>query len=148
ARQLAVWARNSAGALDISAGPVLPVGVAREACAAAEGARWAREALRRIRTEKTEFPEDVLQFSAVAEEAARLAEARLQDAEIRLKGQTPAARGCRDDAVGERLRAGRADRLAALSELAAARHPLAGLAARFAQLRDPEPAVRVAAQAY
>ena len=148
ARQLALWVKDAAGALDVSAGPVLPLGLAREACAAAEGARWAREALRRVRTEKTGFPEDVLQFSAEAEDAARLAEARLQDAELRLKTQTPAARTCRDDAVGERLRAGRADRTAALAELAAARHPLAGPAARNAQQRDPEPSVRVAAGAY
>ena len=148
ARQLALWAKDAAAGLEVAAGPVLPVGVAREACAAAEGARWAREALRRARQEKTEFPEDVLQFSALAEEAGRLAEARLQDAELRMKGEIPAARTCRDDSVGERLRAGRVDRAEALRALAAARHPLAALAARQARQADPEPAVRIAAEGH
>ncbi|MEN9798088.1 MAG: hypothetical protein RL653_1784, partial [Pseudomonadota bacterium] len=44
ARQLSSWAREAASRLELQEGPVLPVGMAREACAAAEASRLAREA--------------------------------------------------------------------------------------------------------
>ncbi len=146
ARQLAIWAKETASRLELQSGPVLPVGVAREACAAAEASKLAREALAWARTGKTDFPEDVLQFSVQADEASRLAEARLKDAELRLRGEQPAARACRDTEIAERLQRGRDERREALAALLRAKHPQAEAVRGLARVRDPEPSVRAAAE--
>lgn len=145
ARQLALWAKETASRLELQSGPVLPVGVAREACAAAEASRFAREALAWARTGQTEFPEDVLQFSVQADEAARLAEARLKDAELRFRGEQPGARLCRDAEVTQRLQRGREERRQAVAALLREKHPLAAEVQGLARARDPEPSVRAAA---
>lgn len=140
ARQLANWALEVAKAQSDPASS--PLASARQLCAAVEYARFAEEQIREARAHPTEFPEDVLAFAARAQEARRLAEARLGDAELVLRTEIPHAPLCGDRSVAERLAEGERQRLAAIRALGKRKEPWAAGILRLANERDPSPAVR------
>ncbi|MCP3101707.1 HEAT repeat domain-containing protein [Myxococcus sp. K15C18031901] len=147
ARQLAMWAltvaREESGAEEGRA----PLASARQLCAAAVNARFAAEAIARSRAASTEFPEDLAEFERRAEEARRLAEARLADAELVLREQNPGARTCADRGVSERLEGAVKERTAALEAVGSKLPQLARLLLELAMERDPSPQVRQVASA-
>lgn len=148
ARQLALWARDLAARTSLSPKGGIPLVSARDACAAVEAARFATDAIRAARTHQTEFPEDLDAFQRDAEEALRLSQAKLTDAEILLRTQRPGAPVCGDKRVSDRLAAGQQDRVNALGRLAKQDPARARLLYRLAVSSDPSPAVReVAARA-
>jgi len=141
ARQLSVWAQQVA-----SVPPVVEGGgamtVARQMCAAAEMARFARDVIAEVATQKTEFPDDVIEFQRRADDAVRLSEARLRDAELRLLEADGLAKKCGDQSVAERLRAGEVQRLSSLKELPVKASKVAALVRELALQREPSPAIR------
>jgi hypothetical protein len=145
ARQLALWALREAREEPLSPEGGVPLAAARQLCAVAGEARFAAEVIARARRVGTEFPEDLAGFALVAEEARRLAEARLADAELLLREQKPGARGCGDEAVRERLEAAVAQRREALKAVGAKLPRLAPVLLEAVRTTDPSPEVRAEA---
>ncbi len=146
ARQLALWAAESARDYELPREARVSLIDARHLCAAAVNARYALEAIQQARQGRTEFPEDLAQFELAATDAARLTEARLKDVELVLRTQDPNARTCADNRVGDRLTAARQQRAQALrllADRAPGRTTTAVLA--LARQSDPEPEVRAEA---
>lgn len=146
ARALSKWAESSLAETELSGGESLPVATARQICAAAESAKIATEAITRARAQKTEFPEDLLQFELAAKDVSRLAEAKLKDAELKLHTQDRNAKSCRDDSVRERIQAAEQSRLAALRAIAQKPPPNGRAILELASGRDPSSKVRAEAQ--
>jgi hypothetical protein len=147
ARQLSLWALGVAREEVVSAEGGVPLASARQLCAAAENARFAAGVIARTRKEATEFPEDLNSFERTAADAVKLSEARLADAELLLREQSPSARLCRDGQVRERLGSAVKERTAALEAVGAKLPKLAPLLLELARDRDPSPEVRAAAAA-
>jgi hypothetical protein len=148
ARQLALWALEVASDEAVSPEGRVPLASARQLCAAAVNARFASEAIARARAATTEFAEDLAEFERKAVEAKRLAEARLADAELLLREQTPGVRTCADQSVRERLEGGVKERTAALDAVGTKLPRQVGrLLLELARERDPSPQVRAAASA-
>ncbi|NRD51182.1 HEAT repeat domain-containing protein [Corallococcus exiguus] len=147
ARQLAVWAQTTAREELVSAEGGVPLASARQLCAAVVDARFAAQAIARVRNEKTEFPEDMDAFERTAQDAVRLAEAKLADAELLLRQQHPGVRTCADQQVAERLSQGVKERTQALQQASSAKlpKPVGTLLLELARERDPSPEVRAAA---
>ncbi|NOJ99049.1 HEAT repeat domain-containing protein [Corallococcus coralloides] len=147
ARQLAVWAQTTAREELVSAEGGVPLASARQLCAAVVDARFAAQAIARVRNEKTEFPEDMATFERTAQDAVRLAEAKLADAELLLRQQHPGVRTCADQQVTERLSQGVKERTQALQQASSAKlpKPVGTLLLELARERDPSPEVRAAA---
>ncbi|MBZ4329281.1 HEAT repeat domain-containing protein [Corallococcus sp. AS-1-12] len=147
ARQLAVWAQTTAREETVSAEGGVPLASARQLCAAVVDARFAAQAIARVRKEKTEFPEDLDTFERTAQDAVRLAEAKLADAELLLRQQHPGVRTCADQQVAERLSQGVKERTQALQQASSAKlpRPVGTLLLELARERDPSPEVRAAA---
>ncbi|GMU11546.1 HEAT repeat domain-containing protein [Corallococcus caeni] len=147
ARQLAVWAQTTAREETVSAEGGVPLASARQLCAAVVDARFAAQAIARVRKEKTEFPEDLDTFERTAQDAVRLAEAKLADAELLLRQQHPGVRTCADQQVAERLSQGVKERTQALQQASSAKlpKPVGTLLLELARERDPSPEVRAAA---
>ena len=147
ARQLAVWAQTTAREELVSAEGGVPLASARQLCAAVVDARFAAQAIARVRNEKTEFPEDMDTFERTAQDAVRLAEAKLADAELLLRQQHPGVRTCADQQVAERLSQGVKERTQALQQASSAKlpKPVGTLLLELARERDPSPEVRAAA---
>ncbi|AFE10429.1 putative lipoprotein [Corallococcus coralloides DSM 2259] len=147
ARQLAVWAQTTAREELVSAEGGVPLASARQLCAAVVDARFAAQAIARVRNEKTEFPEDMATFERTAQDAVRMAEAKLADAELLLRQQHPGVRTCADQQVTERLSQGVKERTQALQQASSAKlpKPVGTLLLELARERDPSPEVRAAA---
>ncbi|RKH41201.1 HEAT repeat domain-containing protein [Corallococcus sp. AB049A] len=147
ARQLAVWAQTTAREENVSAEGGVPLASARQLCAAVVDARFAAQAIARVRGQKTEFPEDLADFERTAQDAIRLAEAKLADAELLLRQQHPGVRTCADQQVAERLSQGVKERTQALQQASSAKlpKPVGTLLLELARERDPSPEVRAAA---
>lgn len=148
ARQLALWARDVANEETVTTEGRIPLGSVRQLCAAAVNARFAAEAIARARASTTEFSEDLAEFERRATEAKRLTEARLADAELILREQSPGARTCADQGVRERLDGAVKERTAAL-EAVSTKLPqqVSRLLLDLARERDPSPQVRAVASA-
>ncbi len=147
ARQLALWAHEVANDVQLSREDRVPLATARQLCAAAVNAAFARDAIVRARAASTEFPEDLAEFERKAGEAMRLAEARLADAELLLREQLPGVRTCADQGVRERLESAEKERTAALDALASKLPRVGRVLLEVAKTRDPSPRVRAAASA-
>lgn len=148
ARQLALWALDVAREAPGLAEGQVPLASARQLCAAAVNARFALEAIVRARAATSEFPEDLAEFERRATEAKRLAEARLADAELRLREQMPGVRTCADASVRERLDSAVRERTAALEAVGTKLPREVGrMLLELARERDPSPQVREAASA-
>ncbi|RKH50436.1 HEAT repeat domain-containing protein [Corallococcus aberystwythensis] len=147
ARQLAVWAQTTAREETVSAEGGVPLASARQLCAAVVDARFAAQAIARVRNQKTEFPEDLATFERIAQDAVRLSEAKLADAELILRQQHPGVRTCADQQVAERLSQGVKERTQALQQASNAKlpKPVGTLLLELARERDPSPEVRAAA---
>ncbi|NMO22271.1 HEAT repeat domain-containing protein [Pyxidicoccus fallax] len=146
ARQLALWALDVARDETVTPEGQVPLASARQLCAAAVNARFAAEAIARARSVATEFPEDLAEFERRAVEAKRLSEARLADAELLLRQQTPGVRTCADQAVRERLDGAVKERTAALEAVGSKLPQQVGrMLLELARERDPSPQVRAAA---
>lgn len=141
ARQLAVWARDIASVTTVAAeGSALAS--ARMLCAAAEAARFAETAIAEAQAQKTEFPDDLVEFSRRASDARKLTEAKLRDAELKLLEQNPGARKCGDDQVFARLKDAETKRGEAYAQLVS--RPAAQVAQikELALYKEPAPALR------
>lgn len=148
ARQLAMWALEVANEEPVTPEGRMPLGTVRQLCAAAVNARFATEAIARARASTSEFAEDLAEFERKAAEAKRLTEARLADAELLLREQSPGARTCADQGVRERLDGAVKERTAALDAVATKLPQQVGrLLLELAKERDPSPQVRAAATA-
>ncbi|MCP3141903.1 HEAT repeat domain-containing protein [Pyxidicoccus xibeiensis] len=147
ARQLALWALEVAREETPTPGGRMPLASARQLCAAAVNARFASDAIARARKATTEFSEDLAEFERRAEEAKRLAEARLADAELLLREQSPGVRTCADQGVRERLDNAVKERTAALESVGTKLPQVGRLLLELARERDPSPQVRDAASA-
>ncbi|CAM4376682.1 MULTISPECIES: HEAT repeat domain-containing protein [Corallococcus] len=146
ARQLAVWAQTTAREELVSEEGGVPLAAARQLCAAVVDARYAAQAITRARSAKTEFPEDLATFERTAQDAVRLAEAKLADAELLLRQKHPGIRTCADQQVSERLSQGVKERTQALqASNAKLPKPVGTLLLELARERDPSPEVRAAA---
>jgi hypothetical protein len=137
ARQLARWAKEAAQLAELPAEGALPLGTARQLCAAAHESRYAAEVIATAQKQGTEFPEDLAEMDREAKEARRLAEARLADAELLLRTQDPHALGCGDRRVAERLAAAVEERGQALRALPRKAPRVAPQLLRMASERDP-----------
>ncbi|WP_164019521.1 HEAT repeat domain-containing protein [Pyxidicoccus trucidator] len=148
ARQLALWALEVANEEPVTSEGRMPLGTARQLCAAAVNARFAAESIARARAASSEFAEDLAEFDRRAAEAKRLSEARLADAELLLREQSPGVRTCADQGVRERLDGAVKERTAAL-EAVGTKLPqqVSRLLLELARERDPSPQVRAAASA-
>jgi len=147
ARQLALWALREARDESLSPEGGVPLAAARQLCAVVGEARVAADVIARARQVGTEFPEDLASFALMAEEARRLAEARLADAELLLREQKPGARTCGDEAVRERLEAAVAQRREALQAVVAKLPRLAPVLLEAVRTVDPSAEVRAEAAA-
>ncbi|WP_224246193.1 tetratricopeptide repeat protein [Hyalangium gracile] len=147
ARQLALWAHGVAKEEVVSPEGGVPLASARQLCAAAENARFAAEAIALARKQATEFPEDLNSFERAAQDAVKLSEARLADAELLLRQQNPGVRLCRDQQVRERLTSAVKERTEALGAVGTKLPRLAPVLLEVARDRDPSPEVRALAAA-
>jgi hypothetical protein len=125
-----------------------PALLARTLCGARDDAQDALALLQAMpAAAAAEFPEDLGLFRRRAEEATRLASARLSDAEARARAEEKAFRGCDDDGgLATRLADGESDRRAAVTQAAQRKdsrlQPALARVARF----DPSADVRAAAR--
>jgi len=148
ARQLALWALEVANEEPATPEGRIALGSARQLCAAAVNARFAGEAIARARAATPEFAEDLAEFERRAAEAKRLAEARLADAELLLREQSPGIRTCADQGVRERLDSAVKERTAALGAVGTKLPQQVGrMLLELARARDPSPQVRAVASA-
>ncbi len=146
ARQLSLWARTLAedsSAEDVRASPLTE---ARSLCAAVAVAREAEATVKRARERSKEFPEDLVAFTSQAAAATRIAEVRLEEAELRLAALHTASRPCADGTLATRLQASLTERQAALRQVPTSLPKLAPLLLQVARDRDPAPEVRTLAQ--
>ncbi len=144
ARQLALWAKAEVD----RRGPATAesaLALARDACTCVELTRFARGVVAAAKTAKTDFPEDLDAFGVRVEDAARLAEARLKDAELLLVQADARARRCADRSFVERVAVAERQRLDALEALKAKPPKDVALALELVRDRDPEASVREAA---
>lgn len=141
ARQLSVWAHQVASVPPVTEGGGA-LTVARQMCAAAELGRYARDVIAEVAAQKTEFPDDVIEFQRRADDAVKLAEARLRDAELKLLETDGRAKKCGDASVRERLQAGEAQRLSSIKELPVKAAKVAALVKELAVQREPSPELR------
>ncbi|WP_224366560.1 HEAT repeat domain-containing protein [Hyalangium versicolor] len=147
ARQLALWALGVAKEELVSSEGGVPLASARQLCAAAENARFALDSIAQARKQATEFPEDLSAFERAAQDAVKLSEARLADAELLLRQQNAGVRLCRDQQVHERLVSAVKERTEALGAVGAKLPKLAPVLLQVAKERDPSPEVRATAAA-
>ncbi|MFP2926166.1 HEAT repeat domain-containing protein [Pyxidicoccus sp. 3LG] len=147
ARQLALWSLEVAREETATPEGRMPLGSARQLCAAAVNARFASDAIARARKATNEFAEDLAEFERRAEEAKRLAEARLADAELLLREQNPGVRTCADQSIRERLDGAVKERTAALEAVGTKLPQVGRLLLELARQRDPSPQVREVASA-
>lgn len=147
ARQLSVWALETAKANDPASPDFGALWSSRALCAAVAEARFAEDAIAQARAKVTDFPEDLEAFRLTALEARRLAEARLADAERALQREDRHALGCADRRVAERVEEAARLRLTALEKARARLPDLAPTLLRLASERDPSAAVRARARA-
>jgi hypothetical protein len=128
------------------AGPLL---TSRILCGLRDEAQAARSLLRGIPPAQTaSFSEDLKLFLQRAEDAERLASARLSDAEAAARAEDLGFRVCEDDGgLAARMRDGESERLAAVEDLGRRVGQPARLALEKAKRLDPSPAVRAAATA-
>jgi hypothetical protein len=140
ARQLALWAEQAARVQTVQEGGGA-LTIARQLCASVEMARFAREVIVEVAGQPTEFPDDVVEFQRRAEDALKLSEARLRDAELKLLESDGRAKRCGDDSVRERIRAGEAQRISAIKALPS---KVASTVKELALQREPSPVVRTA----
>lgn len=145
ARQLALWALTVAREEQVTNEGGVPLAAARQLCAAVANARYAAGVIKKARTERTEFPEDLVTFELTASDAVRLSEAKLADAELLLRERNPSARMCTDAQVHERLESAVKERTAALESVGTKLPSLAPLLLEMAKQRDPSPEVRAVA---
>jgi len=147
ARQLALWARRVAESHDAqSIEGVPPLAPSRRLCAAFQAAQEADALLQQAKGRAETFPEDVVAFTRVASDALALTRARLGDAELRLRQQSPEARLCGKAGMNDFLAQAAQKRQAAYTRALKERPALAEvLRARAA--RDPSPGIRNLAQA-
>lgn len=138
ARQLSLWTQQTATVTE--GGGAL--GLARQLCAAVELGRYAQTVIAEVATQKTEFPDDVIEFQRRADDAVKLAEARLRDAELKVLEVDTMAKRCGDESVRERLKDGEAQRLSSLKELPVKASKVASLVKELAMQREPSPAIR------
>ncbi len=126
-----------------------PLLLARTLCGAKDVARLSVELISAIPAQAaSDFPEDLAAFELKAEQAERLASARLADAEAAARAGDRSFKGCDDDGdLAARLAEGRADRLKAVAELAARKDPRVRPALEIRSRRDPDEQVRAAAVA-
>jgi hypothetical protein len=142
ARQLALWAKETSAQASLSPKGGIVLVSARDACAAVAAARFAADAIQEAQAHKTEFPEDLDAFLRDAKEAVELSQAKLADAEILLRTQSPGAPVCTDQRVRERIAAGQATRLEALGRLEKKDPARARVLYRLALQSDPSAAIR------
>lgn len=141
ARQLAAWAKETVSQTEAPT-PATAMSVARELCAAHQGAVLAKTTIVAARKERVEFPDDLEAFEVRATETVRLTEAKLRDAELVLLEQDARARRCGDDPLAERVAAGEAERIASLEALKAKPPKDWPQWVELVQLKDPSPKVR------
>ncbi len=148
ARQLALWALEVANEEPATSEGRIALGAARQLCAAAVNARFAGEAIALARATTPEFAEDQAEFERRAAEAKRLSEARLADAELLQREQSPGIRTCADQGVRERLDNAVKERTVALGAVGTKLPQQVGrLLLELARARDPSPQVRAVASA-
>ncbi len=145
ARQLSLWALRVAREETVSPEGNIPLAASRQLCAAVQNARLAEAQILRARAQNPEFPEDLEGFSLTAVEARKLAEARLADGERLLRGRTPGARTCADEAVRERLESAVSERREALRARGVKWPRLAPLLLEATRSRDPSAQIRAEA---
>ena len=136
ARQLALWTERTAE----EAGPLheaqlLPA--ARELCAAVDMGEFALASLEALSEEPTDFPEDVLAFLQKARSSLRLAQAKLQDAELALFEQAPQAKRCNQRGLPWSIEAKVEERKKAFEKLAKQKPAAAKLLIERAMTVDP-----------
>lgn len=141
ARQLSLWAQQTAQVQQVVEGGGA-LTIARQMCAAVELGRYARDVIQEVAGQATEFPDDVAEFQRRADDAVKLAEARLRDAELKLLEADGRAKKCGDDSVRERLKAGEAQRLSSIRELPVKAAKVAALVKELALLREPSSELR------
>ncbi len=126
-----------------------PLLLSRTLCGSRDEAREALAVLQSVPAEVArDFTEDHALFVRRADEAHRVASARLTDAEVKARWNDRGFKGCDDDGqMGARLEEGEADRLAAVQEMAKANDPRLRPALERVASRDPSPKVREAARA-
>ncbi len=145
ARQLSVWTQQVASVQQVVEGGGA-LSIARQMCAAVELGRYARDVIAEVAAQKTDFPDDVVEFQRRATDAVNIAEARLRDAELKLLESDALAKRCGDQSVRERLRAGEVQRLSSLKELPLKASKVASLVKELALQREPSPEIRTALQ--
>jgi len=136
ARQLAWWAERTVEDLH-PLQEVELVFAARELCAATEMGAFAVASLEGLSQKPTEFPEDILAFLQKAKSTLRLAQARLEDAELALLEKTPEAKRCKERGLPWSIEAKVKERKAAFEKLAKRRPEAAKLLIRRALEIDP-----------
>ena len=141
ARQLSVWAQQIATVQSVTEGGGA-LTIARQMCAAVEMGRFARDVIAEVATQKTEFPDDVIEFQRRADDAVKIAEARLRDAELKLLESDARAKRCGDESVRERLKAGEVQRLSSLKDLPVKASKVASLVRELAMQREPSLEIR------
>jgi tetratricopeptide (TPR) repeat protein len=141
ARQLSVWTQQVATLQQVVEGGGA-LTIARQMCAALEMGRFARDVITEVAVQKTEFPDDVAEFQRRADDAVKIAEARLRDAELKLLEADTHAKRCGDASVRERLKAGEAQRLSSLKELPVKASKVATLVKELALQREPSLEIR------
>jgi hypothetical protein len=124
-----------------------PLLASRWYCGAVHDARAARDTLAAIpEASVKDFPEDLESFRQKADEAVRVAQAKLSDAESLARANQTDFQPCDVDDVAPRLADGVKSRLSAVEELARSKDPLAAWPLRLTARRDPSAEVREAAQ--
>jgi hypothetical protein len=142
ARQLALWAQNTASQEQVSKETAIKA--ARELCAAQELVTLAQEVISDAKEKGTEFPEDVIEFDRMVKTASRTVAARLQDAELLVLEADGRARRCGDVTVKERLADAENRRIEAVRDADKKAPQLAPLLREVLKQRDPSPRVRAA----
>jgi len=136
ARQLAWWVERAVEDF----GPIREaeaVWAAREFCAATEMGAFALASLEALAQKPTDFPEDVLVFVQKAQASLRLAQARLQDAELVLFEQMPQAKRCKEHGLPWSIDTKVKERKAAFEKLSKRKPEAAKLLIQHAMRADP-----------
>ena len=84
----------------------------------------------------------MIEFQRRADDAVKLSEARLRDAELKLFETDPRAKRCGDESVRERLKAGEEQRLTSLKALPGKAAKVASLVKELALQREPSLEIR------
>lgn len=141
ARQLSLWALEISRAETAEASEGVPVlAPARRLCAARELALEADAVIREAQAHATDFAADVVHFAKTSAEAVALSQARLKDAELRLKAQQPGATLC-DRHLTRTLAQQDAQRRARFQKVYQ-ESPSLRAALTFRAQRDPSPDIR------